>query len=91
MNAGDSIREFFNSLIGQGPGKRFASNAEMARFLGLKTSTATTLFNFLKGAKTQYAYVAEWFEKLGGHIMMPDQALDGFVFVHRVKAMAGAG
>jgi len=91
MNTAESVRDYFNSLIGDGPDAKFSSAAEMARFLGLKQSTATTLFSFLKGAKTQYAYVMEWLEKLGGNVVLPEQSMDGFVLIPRVKAVAGAG
>jgi len=91
MNTADSVRDYFNSLIGDGPEAKFATAAEMARYLGLKQTTATTLFSFLKGAKTQYAYVMEWLEKLGGNVILPEQAMDGFCLIPRVKAVAGAG
>jgi len=89
MATPEEIRTYFLSLIG--PNRRFKFNSDMAEFLGLGKTTATTLYNFLKGAKTQYAYVIEWLEKLGGSVVLPEQALDGFVFVPRVKAVAGAG
>ncbi|MBQ9405703.1 MAG: peptidase, S24 family protein [Desulfovibrio sp.] len=89
MTSGDTMREFFLAQIGKG--RRFPTQVEMARFLGLKATTATTLYGFLKGARTQYAYVLEWFEKLGGQISLPGEELNGFVFVPRVEAVAGAG
>lgn len=91
MNTAETLRDYFNSLIGHGPNAKFTNAAEMARFLGLKQSTATTFFSFLKGAKTQYAYVIEWLEKVGGRVILPDQSLDGFDLIPRVKAVAGCG
>ena len=80
---------FFLSLIGKG--KRFSSRAEMARFLGLGDERRMTLDRFLKGTSTQYEYVMEWFLKLGGQMIPPDEKLSGFELIPRVKAIAGAG
>lgn len=89
MNTGDAIRDFFQDQIGKD--KRFPTQVEMARFLGLSPTTATKLYKFLEGARTGYAVVIDWLEKLGGQVAMPDDEIDGFVFVHRVAAVAGAG
>lgn len=64
------IVDFFESQIG--PGRRFATRVAMAEFLGLPQSQATKLFNFIKGADTQYKSVLDWFEKLGGKLLPPD-------------------
>ena len=80
---------FFLSLIGKG--KRFSSRAEMARFLGLGDERRMTLDRFLKGTSTQYEYVMEWFLKLGGQMIPPDEKMSGFELIPRVKAIAGAG
>ena len=62
--------DFFKNQTG--PGKRFENNAAMAKFLGLPITQATKLFNFLKGADTQYKAVLDWFGKLGGRLEEPD-------------------
>lgn len=85
----EALVEFFNSLIGKG--RRFATKKNMASFLGLGPTRCTTLYGFLKGKNTQYAYVLEWFMKLGGQIATPDQRLVEFELIPRVKAVAGAG
>ena len=64
----DEIRGHFNSLIGAG--KQFENQSEMARFLGLKVSTATKLYNFLKGSDTQSSAVFDWIDKLGGKVVL---------------------
>lgn len=85
----DEIREFFLSLIGEG--KRFESSIAMAKSLGLTRSKASTFYCFLKGAKTQYQLVIEWFLNLGGQIALPDERMEEYAFVPRVKAVAGCG
>ena len=79
MNTPEEIRDFFNSLIG--PERRFETQVAMAQFLGLKVSTATTLYKFLKGRNTSYNLVVSWF----------DEQLEEFAFIPRVKAVAGCG
>lgn len=64
----DEIRSHFNSLIGDG--KQFETQSEMARFLGLKVSKATKLYNFLKGSDTQSSAVFDWIDKLGGTVVL---------------------
>ena len=85
----NNIIPFFESLIGKN--KRFTSRAEMARFLGLGDERRMTLDRFLKGTSTQYEYVMEWFLKLGGQMIPPDEKMTGFELIPRVKAVAGAG
>ena len=89
MTTPEEIRDFFNSLTG--PGRRFETQVAMAQFLGLKTSTATTLYKFLKGRNTSFNLVVSWFEKLGGKVYLPDEQMEDFAFVPRVKAVAGCG
>lgn len=89
MGIAEEMRNFMLSKIGKE--KRFPTAAAMARFLGLKQTTATKLFAFLKGANTQYKPVLEWFEALGGQIALPDEELDDYLFVPMVEAVAGAG
>lgn len=65
----DGIRTFFQQSIGEG--RRFATQTDMARFLGLKVTTATKLYTFLKGADTQSSAVIDWIERLGGNVILP--------------------
>ena len=76
MNTAEKLREYFNSVIGEG--KRFPTQTELSRFLNLKKTTATKLFSFLKGADTQYSSVVDWLEKLGGQIALPDEELEKY-------------
>ena len=85
----DDIREFFLSQIGEG--KKFESSIAMAKSLGLTRSKASTFYCFLKGAKTQYQLVIEWFTALGGQIALPEKRLEEFAFIPRVTAIAGCG
>lgn len=71
MNAQNWIIDFFTEQIGAG--KRFSSRVEMAEYLGLPKTQATKLFNFLKGADTQYKAVLDWFAKLGGRLVEPQR------------------
>ena len=89
MDTAEKLREYFNSIIGEG--KRFPNQTEMARFLNLKKTTATKLFSFLKGSDTQYSSVVEWLEMLGGQIALPNEELEQYEMVPKVRAMAGAG
>ena len=52
----------FRELIGEG--RRFASEYDMAMFLGLSKTNFSKLYNFLKGTETQYTTVFDWIEKL---------------------------
>jgi len=56
-----------------GPGRRFESNVKLADFLGLPATRATKLYNFLKGADTQYSAVLEWLERLDFKLVFPDE------------------
>ena len=85
----DEIRDYFLSLIGEG--KKFESGIDMAKSLGLTRSKASTFYCFLKGAKTQYQLVVDWFMALGGQIALPEKRLEEFAFIPRVKAVAGCG
>ena len=67
----EQIFDYFQSLVGNG--KRFRFRSELARYLGLSTSNATTLFKFLDGGKTSYPIVLDWFDRLGGKIVLPDE------------------
>lgn len=89
MDTPEKIREYFKSIIGQG--KRFSTNAAMARFLQLEKTTATKLYSFLKGADTQYSAVVDWLEKLGGQIALPAEDIEEYAMVPKVSAIAGAG
>lgn len=89
MNAAEKLREYFQSIIGRN--KRFSTQAEMARFLGLKTTTATKLYSFLKGADTQYSAVVDWLEKLGGRVTLPQEGVEEYKMIPKVCAVAGAG
>ena len=89
MHTAERIREYFRSTIG--PGRRFSTNAALARFLGLERTTATKLFSFLKGADTQYSSVVDWLEKLGGQIALPEEGIESYAMVPKVSAQAGAG
>ena len=71
MKDSELLLAFFNDMVG--PGKRFPSRVEMARFLGLPQTQATKLFNFLKGSDTQYRAVLDWLEKLGGSVNIPGE------------------
>lgn len=85
----EDLVAFFQSQIGDN--RRFPTAADMARFLGLGEKRRMTLDRFLKGTKTQYDFVLDWFVKLGGQVATPDQRLVEFELIPRVKAVAGAG
>lgn len=85
----EALRTYFQSLIGEG--KRFSNQAEMARFLGLGQTTATRLYGFLSGADTRFSAVVDWLEKLGGRLVPPDEELEAFEMIPKVRAVAGAG
>jgi len=85
----EEIRAYFTSLIGRG--RRFETQVAMAKFLGLQTSTATTLYKFLKGRNTAFNLVMTWFGMLGGSVLLPDEKMDDFALIPRVEAIAGAG
>lgn len=89
MTTSNDLIDFFRSLIGKG--RRFETQQALADFLGLGRTTRTTFFNFLKGTKTQYSYVLEWFLQVGGQIAFPDERITEYSFVRREKAVAGAG
>lgn len=89
MNTSEKIREYFKSIIGTG--KRFSTNASMARFLQLEKTTATKLYSFLKGADTQYSAVIDWLEKIGGQIALPEEGIEEYSMIPKVAAAAGAG
>ena len=78
MSTATDLRSYFCSIIGKG--KRFSSNAQMARFLGLGSTTATKLYSFLKGADTQYSTV-----------VLPGEGLDSYVMVPGARTGADAG
>lgn len=89
MKTADRIREYFRSQVGRGC--RFKDNTALARHLGLGATTATRFFNFLKGADPQYSAVVDWLERMGGQIILPDDAPDEYEYVPKVRARAGAG
>ncbi len=84
MNNVTKLKDFFSSQIG--PGKPFGTRVDLARFLGLPQTQATKLFNFLKGSDTQYTAVMEWFEMLGGKLIIPDKEVSQAREVHFVNA-----
>ncbi|MDR2893559.1 MAG: S24/S26 family peptidase [Deltaproteobacteria bacterium] len=89
MNTKQWLFSFFSSQIGEG--QTFASKAEMARFLDLPQTQATKFFNFLKGADTQYTAVLDWFDRLGGKLLPPDQDQSRAVcFVNAKLSASGA-
>lgn len=83
----DWMIDFFESKIG--PGKPFATRVDMARFLGLSPTQQTKLFNFLKGADTQYKAVLDWFEQLGGSFATDSPASQEVRFVSARPVPAG--
>lgn len=97
------IVERFKSLIGEG--RRFATENEMALFLGLAKTNVSKFYNFLKGTDTQYSAVFDWIEKLsgideGGAIMpvmrgvganAPEIIVEGDVVMAPVVGAVGAG
>lgn len=85
----DKLLAYFQSLIGEG--KHFANNKAMADYLGLPQTKATKLYNFLKGADTQYSAVLEWCGKLGIRMVKPDEKLTDYSLLPKVSAVAGAG
>lgn len=87
--AAEKLRKYFNAIIGEG--KRFSTQTEMARYLGLGQTTATKLYGFLDGADTRFSAVVDWLEKLGGQIVLPDEELEQFEMIPKVRAVAGAG
>lgn len=89
MTTPEKIREYFNSIVGED--KRFPNRTEMSKFLGLKKTTATRLFSFLDGADTRYSAVIDWLERLGGQVALPDEEIENYAMVPKVKALAGAG
>lgn len=88
MDAND-IRTFFEAQIGEG--KRFSGRAEMARFLGLTTTTQTKFFSFLDGANTGCESVLDWMDRLKFTVDFPDEKLEGFELVDMVAAQLGGG
>lgn len=89
MTTSEKIREYFNAIIGEG--RRFSTQTEMSKFLGLKKTTATKLYDFLGGADTRYSAVVDWLEKLGGQVALPDEEIENYAMIPKVKALAGAG
>ncbi len=89
MTTAEKLRDYFNDIIGEG--KRFSTQTEMARFLGLKPTTATKLYSFLKGSDTQYSSVVDWLERLGGQVALPNEEIERYAMVPKVRAVAGAG
>ncbi len=87
--ASETLLEYFQSLVGEG--KKFPTNKAMADFLRLPQTRATKLYNFLKGADTQYSAVLEWCEKLGVRLVKPDERLSDYSLLPKVSAVAGAG
>lgn len=97
------IVERFKSLIGEG--RRFATENEMALFLGLAKTNVSKFYNFMKGTDTQYSAVFEWIEKLsgmdeGGAIMpvmrriggnAPEIPVEGDLVEVPVMSVVGAG
>ena len=93
-NSLQKTRDFFNGMVGAD--KPFRSRLKLADFLGMnEASVRTKFFNFLKGESVpSFAVVAEWIEKFGGHIALPDDdpaTLASYRFVPKVSAVAGAG
>lgn len=89
MSPAEKLRNYFHSIIGDG--KRFANQTEMARYLGLGQTTATKLYGFLDGADTRFSAVVDWLEKLGGHMVLPNEQAEQFEMIPKVRAVAGAG
>jgi len=91
MQLKKDLADFFAAQIG--PGKRFEHSVNMADFLGLPPTRATKLYNFLKGADTQYSAVFEWLEKLDFKLLFPhERATEREVcFVDARVVPAGAG
>lgn len=89
MNEQKKIIQWFKDQIG--PGRRFDSLNDMARFLGLGTTRHTKLYGFLEGADTQHKTIFEWMEKLGLYVAYPDGQMIDFEFIGKVNAKAGAG
>lgn len=89
MTTPEKIRAYFNSIIGDG--KRFKTQTELSAYLGLKKTTATKLYDFLEGTDTRFTAVIQWLEKVGGQIALPDEQLERYEMIPKVRAVAGAG
>lgn len=85
----ESLVEYFKSMIGKG--RRFATQVDMARFLGLDERHCTVLYRFLKGGKIQYNSLIDWLNKFNAQLVFPDDRLIEYAFVPRAVAVAGAG
>lgn len=89
----EKTRDFFNGLVG--PDKPFKSRVKLAEFLGMnELAVQVKFFRFIKGeSDTSFGTVAEWLDRFGGKISLPDDAADmaSVRFVPKVAAIAGAG
>jgi hypothetical protein len=82
--------QLFDFIGGQiGPNKRFPTPLDLAKFLNLPKTQVSKLYNFLKGADTQYKTVMNWYQALGGEIDTSQRTFRDICFVDAKIVAAG--
>lgn len=92
----ETVREFFRSIVGKG--RPFRQRTKLAEYLGMnRPSIRTKFYKYLDGDggyDPAFGTVTAWLEKMGGKVLLPDEAPDvvaSYRYIPKVAAIAGAG
>lgn len=89
----DRVRKFFSDTIGKD--RPFKDRTKLAKHLGMtELPRQTKFFKFLDGSDSAFGTVADWIERMGGQVILPDEdpAISAsYRYLPKVAAVAGAG